>query len=62
MWPLRPLRSLRAICEWDVEMDDSYGFIQSHNLAHNYRDALAVAALPNDSLTPRIVLVCEDPK
>lgn len=59
---MRPLRSLRTICEWDVEMYDSDGFIQGHNLAHNYRDALAAAALPNDSLTPRIVLVCDDPK
>lgn len=59
---MRPLRSLRTICEWDVEMYDSDGFIQGHNLAHNYRDALSVVALPNDSLTPRIVLVCDDPK
>lgn len=30
--------------------------------SHNYHEALAVAALPNDSMKPRTVRVCEDPK
>jgi hypothetical protein len=54
------MRTLSTVYEWDVEMLDADGFIQGHNLVLNYREALAVAALPNDSLKPHIVLVCDD--
>ncbi|MNF69501.1 hypothetical protein D3C85_955930 [compost metagenome] len=59
---MRPLRVMRTVYEWDVDMWDTDGFVQGHNLVLNYREALAVAALPNDSLTPHIVLVCDAPQ
>lgn len=46
-----------TVYEWDVE-----GNIQSHTFAHNYREASVAAALPRITLTPHIVLVCDDPR
>lgn len=51
---------MRTVYEWDVEDWDANGNIQGHNVVHNYREALAAAALSGDSLTPHIVLVCDD--
>jgi hypothetical protein len=58
---VRGKADMRTVYEWDVEEWDADGNIQTHYFAHNYREALACAALPRLTLTSHIVLVCDDP-
>lgn len=55
---MKPFKTLRTVCEWDIEMLDPDGCFKGHIRVYKYSEALEVA--PNGNLTPHIVLVCDD--